>query len=295
MTTTTAFQATLIDHVAEPHGDARAGVVELVADEVVLVVVAEGQRLDHEQQHEERDRVVEDLDHQALRSSSSRARSCASSACAAAIAAASARIAGGSFSSAVHARAVETHRVLADQRVEREPVGEVVGAVDDQVPERLVDRVAGVEVVFCRQHLGARLQLGAHHRARAGRAAAGCVGADARAHLHDRPLDLEPRRDLVELEQQLQPAVAAPVAHARGAALGDADEPRLLQPLERFADRVPARAEVLAEVAFRGQRVVLARQDRAAEMLVDAARDTGCTSHLNWLYQWRERTSTAAG
>jgi hypothetical protein len=38
---------------------------------------------------------------------------------------------------------------------------------------------------------------------------------------------------------------------------------------------------------------VVAREDLAAELGVDAG--AGCTSHLDWLYQWPRRTSTAAG
>ena len=54
------------------------------------------------------------------------------------------------------------------------------------------------------------------------------------------------------LEQQLEPAVLAPVAHAGRPALADRDEPGLLQALERLAHRVPARLELLAQPAFDG-------------------------------------------
>ena len=63
-------------------------------------------------------------------------------------------------------------------------------------------------------------------------------------------LQLELRRGVAlrgEREQEVEPAVVAPVAHAGRAALADADQPRLLQPLERLAHGVAARAELLGQ------------------------------------------------
>ena len=256
---------------------------ELVADEVVLVVVAEADRLDHQQQHEERDRVVEDLDHQ-TRALQEVARE-------------RVRLVGvvggdrgGERADRVAVaqlggdeRRIEREQLLAGhERVQREPVREVARRLDDQVPERLVDRVADVEVALGGEQLGARLQLGALRGVRARRGAPRGVGADARPHLQHRPLDAQLRRDVAgrrELEQQLQPAVPPPVPHPRRPALGDPHEPGLLQALERLADGVAAGAEVLGEPALRRQRVLVAGQDPRPQVLVDAPPRTGCTSH----------------
>src|SRR4029079_15355484 len=86
----------------------------------------------------------------------------------------------------------------------------------------------------------------------------------------------------------------APVPHPGRAALADPDEPGVLQPLERLAHGVPGRVQLLREVALGRQRLEIAREDARAQVLVDAAGHTGCTSHQDWLYQWCRRTSTAA-
>ena len=211
------------------------------------MVVAERDRLDDEQQHEERDRVVEDLDHgQASRALEqlAGARVCA-------------RLVAGRDRGGQRADGVGVGQLAADEprverqqplpgheRVEREPVGEVVRALDHEVPERLVDRVADVEVVLGGEHLGARLELRPHDRARPRRAPARGVGADARAHLQHRALEPEAGRHVAggaELDQQVEPAVVAPVAHPRRPALADPHEAGLLQPLERLTHRMPAR------------------------------------------------------
>ena len=92
-----------------------------------------------------------------------------------------------------------------------------------------------------------------------------------------------------EVEQQLEPAVPAPVAHAGRAALADRDQPGLLQALERLAHRVPAGLELLAQPPLGRQRVARAvapAEDVGAQARVDLARDrTGWTSHRDWLYQ----------
>ena len=248
----------------------------LVADEAVALEVAVGERLDHEQEDEEGDRVVEDLGH-ALRSSSSAAMVRAASSSPAAIAAASAADRGGVGELAADALRVEHQHVLAGlERVEREPVGEVAGGVDDQRPQPLVLRVAGLGVGGRGERLGAGGDLGPLRGGRALRGAAGGVGADAGAQLERRALQLELRRGVAlraEREQQVEPAVRAPVAHAGRPALGDADQPGLLQPLERLAHGMAARAELLAQPPLGrhgragGER---AGQDAVAEVGVDA-------------------------
>ena len=99
-----------------------------------------------------------------------------------------------------------------------------------------------------------------------------------------------------DVEQQLEPAVVAPVADAGRAALADRDQARLLQALERLAHGVTAGLELLAEPALRRQRVpggVAAGEDLGAQLRVDLARHrTGWTSHRNWLYQCVARNTT---
>src|SRR4051812_46013026 len=148
------------------------------------------------------------------------------------------------------ARVDGEHTLAGDEGVERKPVGDVVGALDGEVPEALVDDVARSEVVLGGEHRGARLELGAHGLAGALGAAPRRVGAHAGAQLEDGAGDLEPSWDLAagpELEQEVETAVAAPVAHAGRAALADVHEACLLQALERLAHRVAARAELVAE------------------------------------------------
>ena len=60
---------------------------------------------------------------------------------------------------------------------------------------------------------------------------------------------------LADVEQQLEPAVAAPVAHARRAALADRDQPGLLQALERLAHGVAVASELLGQPALGRQRL----------------------------------------
>ncbi len=150
-----------------------------------------------------------------------------------------------------HAARVEHEHVLAgDERVEREPVGDVARAVDDRVPEALVLRVARLRLGRRGERLRARHDRGAQCGVRALGAAARRVGADAGAQLERGALRLELGRHLAlrrERQQQVEPAVAAPVAHARGTAVADPDQARLLQPLERLAHGVTARAELLAQ------------------------------------------------
>ena len=73
----------------------------------------------------------------------------------------------------------------------------------------------------------------------------------------------------VALEQQLEPAVTAPVAHPGRAALADRDQPGLLQPLERLAHAVPAGVERLAQPPLGRQRLadgVAAAEDVGAQL-----------------------------
>ena len=108
------------------------------------------------------------------------------------------------------------------ERVEREPVGEVAGGVDDQRPHPLVLGVAGLGVGGGGERLGAGGDLGPLGGGGALRGAAGGVGADAGAQLERRALQLELRRRVAlgaEREQQVEPAVAAPVADAGRPAL----------------------------------------------------------------------------
>ena len=105
------------------------------------------------------------------------------------------------------------------------------------------------------ERLGPRGDLGPLRRARTLRAPARGVGADARAQLQRRALGLELGRHLAgrrEREEQVQPAVVAPVAHAGRSPVADADEPGLLEPLERLPHGVAAGAELLGEAPLRG-------------------------------------------
>ena len=136
-------------------------------------------------------------------------------------------------------------------------------------------RVAGREILDGGELLGAGDELRALRGVGALRAAPGGVGADARPHLHRRPRGVQGLGHFA-LEQQLEPAVMAPVAHAGRAALADGDEPGLLQPLERLPHHVPARLQFLAEVALRGQRVsgrVSAAEDVRPQPGVDLTRE----------------------
>ena len=156
-----------------------------------------------------------------------------------------------SSSSARDALGVEHEHVLAgDERVEREPVGDVAGAVDDRVPEALVLDVA-------RLGLGAAASASARATISARWAASRARRRGARRRRRRRRAAPAPARSSLQLgrhvalrgerEQQVEPAVAAPVAHAGRAAVADPDQPRLLQPLERLAHRVAARAELLGQ------------------------------------------------
>ena len=113
-------------------------------------------------------------------------------------------------------------------------------------------------------------------RARALGAAPGGVGADAGAQLERRALELELRRRLAlggEREQQVEPAVVAPVAHPRRAAVADPDQARFLQPLERLANGVPAGPELLGQPPLGrhgGTRRERAGEDVGAQAGVDA-------------------------
>ena len=102
----------------------------------------------------------------------------------AAIAPASARIASGSASSARDALGVEHQHVLAgDERVEREPVGDVAGAVDDDVPEALVLGVARLRVGRVAASASARAAISARW---AGVGALGAARRAASAPMHAR-------------------------------------------------------------------------------------------------------------
>ncbi len=78
------------------------------------------------------------------------------------------------------------------------------------------------------------------------------------------------------MREQVEPAVGAPVAHARRAAVADLDEARLLEALERLADGVAVHGERLGEQALGGQRVaggVAPTEDRGAELVEDGLGD----------------------
>ena len=151
-------------------------------------------------------------------------------------------------------------------------------------------RVARVEVVDRGELLGPRLDLGpaAPRRPLAHRRAASAP-THARISIAARGTWSSSGAS-VEVEQQLEPTVPAPVPHPRRAALADRDQPGLLQPLQRLADRVPARRQLLAEAPLGRQRLtgrVASVEDVGPQAGVDPSRkaDTGWTSHSNWLYQ----------
>jgi hypothetical protein len=124
-----------VDHgVAQAHGQRRAGVAQVVAEQLVVVVVQVPERrvLGDEQQDEEGDRVVEDLAHRALpgieRSSRSRAAAWARRPRRRRSRRTSSADRGTSASSPATASGSHGRDPLArDERRQREAVGDVVG------------------------------------------------------------------------------------------------------------------------------------------------------------------------
>ena len=144
------------------------------------------------------------------------------------------------------------------QRVQRQPVGQVARAQHHLAPQHgIADvhrRVVGAD--------GGGGALGQLLHAREGRrvgalgAPAGRVHAHAGPQLQHRPGQVGRRLGArLQVQQDLQPAAVAPVAHARGAALADGHEPRLLQPLQRLAHGVAVDAQVLGQPALGRHRV----------------------------------------
>ncbi len=69
-----------------------------------------------------------------------------------------------------------------------------------------------------------------------------------------------------------------PIAHAGGAALGDPDQARLLEALERFANREAVDADLLRQQPFRGHGVAGDEdptEDLLTESLMDGRRGEG--------------------
>ena len=169
-----------------------------------------------------------------------------------------------------------------EQAVVGEQVGEVVGRLDDRAPQRLVAR---------RQRRRARRRGRSRRRtrrssaatcsgARAGRGEPRDVDADPAARLDDRAQQLGPGAAVAgerHVREQVEPAVGAPVAHARRAAVADLDEPGLLEALERLADGVAVHGERLGEQALGRQRVAgrVAPARIAARSWSNTASETG--------------------
>ncbi len=172
---------------------------------------------------------------------------------------------------------------VGEQAVVGQPVCEVVGAVDDAVPEGRVAQGRGELVVVERV-----VQRGDRRRGRALGAAARGVDADAEAQLEHRAQVLGVAGGERQLGEEVEAAGRAPVEHARRAAVGDLDEPGLLQALDGLADRVAVALQLGRQHPFGGQRLPGGRpagEDPVAEADEDRLgegrgchRATGCTS-----------------
>ena len=101
------------------------------------------------------------------------------------------------------------------------------------------------------------------------------LGRQPRRLDQQQPARLEQRRLTVlrvhaaQHRQRLEPAGAAPVEHARGVAVADLDQPQLLEPPQRLADRGHVDVEIGGERPLRRQplaRGVAAGEDRLAQL-----------------------------
>ena len=254
-----------------------------------MVEVPERRVLRDQQQHEERDRVVEDLSHWRIersRRSRLRVRVRRSSPRAIAVGERANRL------DVLELRrdGVRVHRRdrcwRRDERRQREPIGDVVGALDDQVPQHLVVRVARRRGPRRAASCSARATICAFSAASArSRTSARRVGADARAHLHRRPRRMQRLRRVAlgrEIEQQLESAVPAPVPHARRAALAEIEtSPACWSRLS--ASRTPCR--LVSAPRSAAARTAAHRPPRSARRGCPRAAASGSDSRPYWLDQ----------
>ena len=141
---------------------------------------------------------------------------------------------------------------VATQRVVGQPVGDVVGALDEQIPHAGVEFGEAFEVGGVA--LGHRVHGDLEFEDERGEGPLGAaphdVGADCAAQLEDRPDDggvdgAVGAQD--ELREQVEAGPPAVVGHLGGAAVLDLDEPGLLEALQRLADRLAVDAELLGK------------------------------------------------
>jgi len=142
------------------------------------------------------------------------------------------------------------------EHVEEQPVGDVVAAVDHEVPQPAAAGREGGEVGCVVE--GGRLGLDLIDERDRGplRREAGGVGPDEGPQLHHRPDDVRVDTAVAGHEQVAEhvDAGAPPeVAHPRRLALSDLDQARLRQPLECLAHRLPVDAERFGQRPLGGE------------------------------------------
>ena len=107
-----------------------------------------------------------------------------------------------------------------------------------------------------------------------GRRQTGGLGEQQPARLEQRAHDV--LVDAAQQRKRVEPAGAPPVAHAHRVAVAHLDEPQLLEPLDRLADRRDVDVQVGRERPLRRQPLaglVLPAEDRLAEAGEDLVGD----------------------
>ena len=143
-----------------------------------------------------------------------------------------------------------------DQRVVGELVGDVVASRDDHPPQRVVRDAELDEIGRGVTTAGRSSTCWTSSRAADGstrRAARRAASTPTARRISTTERIIVPRRDLdrgAELAEQLEAGMGPPVEHPSRAAVTHLDQPGLLEPAHRLADRVPVDPELLGEPTF---------------------------------------------